>query len=93
MSSVKESMSVIRREAFVKIETLAERGAFQEDIAQELGVRDRTVRRALRRGGPHVLLERMKLEHLCFCQANFGPFANRILDHLWLPNMRTLVDF
>ena len=43
---------MIRLEAFVKIETLAERGVFQKDIAQELGVSDRTVRRALRRGGP-----------------------------------------
>lgn len=43
---------MIKLEAFVKIETLAERGVFQKDIAQELGVSDRTVRRALRRGGP-----------------------------------------
>ena len=27
---------------------------------------------------------------MCFCQTNSGPFANRILDHVGLPMMRTL---
>ncbi len=85
---------MIKRSAFVKIETLAERGVFQKDIAQELGLSDRTVRRALRRGGPHVLLERMKLEHLetrldAICEGatqremNYREFLAETLETEW----------
>lgn len=50
---------MIRKEDFAVIKTLEDRGVYQKDIAAELGVHPRTVRRALKRGGaPEV--ERQK---------------------------------
>lgn len=43
---------MLRREDWVEIEAQAKRGVYQKDIAEELGVHPRTVRRALKRGGP-----------------------------------------
>jgi transposase len=42
---------VIRKEAFAVMKALEERGVYQKDIAAELGVHPRTVRRAMKRGG------------------------------------------
>jgi transposase len=42
---------MIGKEDFVKIETLAARGVYQKDIARELGISEKTVNRALKRGG------------------------------------------
>jgi transposase len=41
---------MLSKEDFVKIQALAERGVYQKDIAAELGVHPKTVRRALKRG-------------------------------------------
>jgi len=43
---------MLRREDWMEIQAQAERGVYQKDIAEELGVHPRTVRRALKRGGP-----------------------------------------
>ena len=43
---------MLRREDWMEIQAKAERGVYQSDIAAELGVSTRTVRRALKRGGP-----------------------------------------
>jgi transposase len=43
---------MLGREDFMTIQALAKRGVFLCDIAEQLGVHPRTVRRALRRGGP-----------------------------------------
>jgi transposase len=44
---------MLRKEDFVVIQALAQRGVYQVDIAQHLGVHPKTVRRALQRGaGP-----------------------------------------
>jgi transposase len=43
---------MLRREDWMLIEAQVERGVYQKDIAEELGVHPRTVRRALARGGP-----------------------------------------
>lgn len=42
---------MIRREDYMKIEVLAERGVYQKDIAEEVGVHPKTVSRALKRQG------------------------------------------
>lgn len=42
---------MIRKEDFAVMKALEERGLYQKDIAAELGVHPRTVRRALKRGG------------------------------------------
>src|ERR1051325_8483116 len=42
---------MLRKEDWMEIEEMARRGMYQKDIAAELGVDPRTVRRALRRGG------------------------------------------
>ena len=42
---------MLKREDYMEIESLLERGIYQKDIAARLGVDARTVRRALRRGG------------------------------------------
>ena len=41
---------MISKEAFVKIETMAGLGMYQKDIASELGIHPKTVKRALMRG-------------------------------------------
>jgi len=41
---------MIRQEDFVKIETMAGLGMYYTDIAEQLGVNEKTVRRALKRG-------------------------------------------
>ena len=41
---------MIRQEDFVKIETMAGLGMYNTDIAEKLGVNEKTVRRALKRG-------------------------------------------
>lgn len=43
---------MLRREAWYMIKEQVEQGVYLKDIAAELGVHPRTVRRALRRGGP-----------------------------------------
>ncbi len=43
---------MLSQEDFMEIEALVKRGVYQRDIAQQLGVDARTVRRALARGGP-----------------------------------------
>ncbi len=43
---------MLRREDWMEIEAKVERGVYQRDIAAELGISPRTVRRALKRGGP-----------------------------------------
>ena len=44
---------MLRKEDFMVIQALAQRGVYQVDIAQHLGVHPKTVRRALQRGaGP-----------------------------------------
>jgi transposase len=50
MSSQKGEDTMISKEDFVKIETLASRGMYHTDIARELGISEKTVRRALARG-------------------------------------------
>src|ERR671922_388324 len=45
---------VLGLEDFVMIQALVKRGVYLCDIAEQLGVHPRTVRRALRRGGPPV---------------------------------------
>jgi len=47
-----EEGRVLGLEDFVMIQALAKRGVYLCDIAEQLGVHPRTVRRALRRGGP-----------------------------------------
>jgi transposase len=42
---------MLKKEDFVVIQALVKRGVYQKDIAQELGVHRKTVRRALQRGG------------------------------------------
>ncbi|MBP1778660.1 MAG: family transposase [candidate division NC10 bacterium] len=42
---------MLKKEDFMVIEALAARGVYQVDIAEQLGVHPRTVRRALERGG------------------------------------------
>src|ERR687891_2629464 len=44
--------AVLGLEDFVTIQALVKRGVYLCDIAEQLGVHPRTVRRALRRGGP-----------------------------------------
>jgi transposase len=41
---------MLGQEDFMKIQALSERGVYQKDIAEEMGVHPRTVRRALKRG-------------------------------------------
>ena len=41
---------MLSQEDFMKIQALAGRGVYQKDIAEEMGVHPRTVRRALKRG-------------------------------------------
>lgn len=43
---------MLRKEDWMEIKEQAERGMYQKDIAEQLGVHPKTVRRALRRGGP-----------------------------------------
>jgi hypothetical protein len=49
---------MLKKEDYLMIEVLHERGVYQKDIAEELGVHPRTVRRALKRGmGRKMLLD------------------------------------
>ena len=41
---------MLRKEDFMLIQALVERGVYQKDIAEQLGVHPKTVSRALRRG-------------------------------------------
>ncbi len=41
---------MLKKEDFIVIKTLTNRGVYQKDIAAELGVHPKTVRRALQRG-------------------------------------------
>lgn len=43
---------MLSKEDYLMIKAQLERGVYQKDIAEELGVHPRTIRRALRRGGP-----------------------------------------
>ncbi|NIO74925.1 MAG: IS21 family transposase [Armatimonadetes bacterium] len=43
---------MLSKEDYLMIKAQLERGVYQKDIAAELGVHPRTIRRALRRGGP-----------------------------------------
>ena len=43
---------MLRKEDWMDIKTLAEKGVYQKDIAHELGLHPKTVSRALKRGGP-----------------------------------------
>lgn len=43
---------MLRKEDWMEIKALAERGVYQKDIAEQLGVHPKTVRRALKREGP-----------------------------------------
>lgn len=43
---------MLRKEDWMEIKEQAERGMYQKDIAEQLGVHPKTVGRALRRGGP-----------------------------------------
>jgi transposase len=43
---------MLSKEDYLMIKAQLERGVYQKDIATELGVHPRTIRRALRRGGP-----------------------------------------
>jgi transposase len=47
-----EEVPVLKKEDFIVIQALVKRGMFLCDIAPELGVHPKTVRRALERGGP-----------------------------------------
>ena len=40
---------MIRKEDYMKIQVLADRGVYQKDIAEELGIHPKTVSRALAR--------------------------------------------
>jgi len=43
---------MLRKEDWMEIKEQAEKGMYQKDIAEQLGVHPKTVRRAIRRGGP-----------------------------------------
>jgi transposase len=43
---------MLRKEDFVVIQALVQRGVYQVDVARQLGVHPKTVHRALQRGGP-----------------------------------------
>lgn len=43
---------MLKKEDWMDIKVLAEKGVYQKDIARELGVHPKTVSRALKRGGP-----------------------------------------
>jgi transposase len=45
---------MLSKEDFMQIKALSERGVYQKDIAEQLGVHPRTVSRALKRGGTPV---------------------------------------
>lgn len=47
-----EVMPMLNKEDWMEIKAQIAKGVYQKDIAQELGVHPRTVRRALQRGGP-----------------------------------------
>jgi len=42
---------MLRKKDFMVIQALAQRGLYRRDIAKQVGVHSRTVRRALARGG------------------------------------------
>ena len=42
---------MLKQEDYHVIRTLHKRGVYQQDIAEELGVHPKTIRRALKRGG------------------------------------------
>ena len=43
---------MIRKEDWLMIKAMSERGVYQKEIAEEVGVHPRTIRRALQQGGP-----------------------------------------
>ena len=43
---------MLKREDWLMIREMRERGCYLRDIAERVGCSERTVRRALRRGGP-----------------------------------------
>ena len=51
---------MLGQEDFMKIQALAKRGVYQKDIADEIGVHPRTVRRALKRGSSPTGGQRLK---------------------------------
>ena len=62
---------MLRKEDFLMIQQLHTRGVYQKDIAEELGVHPKTVRRALRRGGAPSKKRKGR-------QSKLDPFKERV---------------
>jgi len=62
---------MLRKEDYIVIKTLNERGVYQKDIAATLGVHPKTVRRALKRGGAPKRVRRR-------CASKLDPFKPKV---------------
>jgi transposase len=71
---------VLGLEDFVMIQALVKRGVYQTDIAEQLGVHPKTVRRALRRGGPPA---RTRQRRSTLLDPYLGTVDQFLVDGVW----------
>ncbi len=71
---------MLKKEDFIVIKALTKRGVYQKDIAAELGVHPKTIRRALQRGDAPATKRGSRASKL----DPFKPFVDRLLaDGVW----------
>lgn len=71
---------MLSKEDFMKIKALSERGVYQKDIAEQLGVHPKTVSRALKRGNAPVREAKQRESKL----EPYKPLVDRLLrEEVW----------
>lgn len=71
---------MLKQEDYIMIETLHKHGVYQKDIAEEMGVHPKTVRRALKRGGEPKRKRKRRGSKL----DEYKPIIDRLLaDNVW----------